>query len=86
MKELLICLGGLCVSCVFLLREGKRFAAPVRKEMPQPSSVAEILQMTTTNNTYPPLFDVLSGLQSNLGKKGIALHADMKGYMGNEKK
>lgn len=86
MKELLICLGGLGLGCFFLLREGKRFAAPRKRDTSQPSSVAGILRMTKTNNTYPPLLDVLSGLQSDLEKKGITLHADMEGYMGNGKK
>ena len=84
MKELLLCLGGVVLCCIFLLREGKRFAAPLRRETPQHSSVAGILQMTKTNNTYPPLLEVLSSLQLSLEKKGIVLHADMEGYMNNE--
>lgn len=40
--------------------------------------------MTKTNNTYPPLLEVLSSLQLSLEKKGIVLHADMEGYMNNE--
>jgi len=86
MKELLICLGGVVICCNFLLREGKRFASPMKREAPQPSSVAGILRMTKINNTYPPLSEVLSSLQSSLEKKGIALHADMEDYMSNEKK
>lgn len=86
MKEFLICLGVLGLGCFFLLREGKQFAAPIKREKPQSSSVAGILRMTKTNNTYPPLLEVLSDLQPNLEKKGIILHADMKGYMGNGEK
>ena len=86
MKEFLICLGVVGLGCFFLLREGKRFAAPIKREAPQPSSVAGILRMTKTNNTYPPLLEVLSDLQSNLEKKGIILHTDMKGYMDNGEK
>lgn len=43
--------------------------------------VHDILSLTITNNTYPPLLDVLSTLDDDLGKLDQKLNADMHGYM-----
>lgn len=40
-----------------------------------------ILQVTSTNNSYDPLGDVLSSLDDDLKRMGLTLNADMKGYM-----
>jgi len=42
---------------------------------------AKILGITSTNNTYPPLLDVLVRLDDDLSKLGIKLNADMRGYL-----
>lgn len=85
MYELLFCLVVIILGCIFLLREGKRAPTRMKKKTSQFYFVAEILNMTKTNNSYPPLLEVLSSLQSNLERNGITLHADLKGYMNNEK-
>ncbi len=47
---------------------------------------SKILSITPTNNTYPPLLDVLASLDDDLSKLGIKLHADMRGYLYDAKK
>lgn len=77
--ELTVSLGVLIVGCVGLVLTAKKWTISNKKEDISP--VAGILDLTITNNTYPPLLDVFSSLQSDLDMKGITLRADMKGYM-----
>lgn len=77
--ELVISLCALIAGCIGLILTAKKWVIANQKEHTSP--VVGILGLTITNNTYPPLLDVLSSLQADLDKKGITLHADMKGYM-----
>ncbi len=77
--ELTVSLGALVVGCIGLILTAKKWTIANTKEPISP--VAEILDLTITNDAYPPLLDALSSLQSDLGMKGITLYADMKGYM-----
>jgi len=81
MLESIFSVGILTAGCFFLSRDGKRLSRINRNSLHNP--VTGILRRTKTNNTYPPLLDVLSSLKSDLDKQGIILHADMKGYMSN---
>lgn len=79
MLELSISLGAIVLACVFLLQQGIRFSACVKKS--RPSAVDEIFYMTKTNDaqSLPP--NALSDLSLSLKKKGVRLHADLKNYM-----
>ena len=72
----------LVVSCLLLMLVGKRLSHSIRK---MAGSVFGILDITITNNTYPPLLDVLNSLNGDLKKLGEELHADMRGYMDYDK-
>lgn len=72
----------LAVSCLVLILVGKGLSHTNRKSA---GTSSRILDITTTNNTYPPLLDVLSSLDSDLEKLGEELHADMRGYMDHAK-
>lgn len=72
----------LAVSCLVLILVGIRLSCSIRKATDTSSG---ILNITITNNTYRPLLDVLSSLDSDLEKLGEELHADMRGYMDHDK-
>lgn len=68
----------LVVSALVLVLVGRSLSRSSRK---RGSRVVSILALTSTNNTYPPLLDVLSNLDGDLEKLDEKLHADMQGYM-----
>lgn len=72
----------LAVSCLVLILVGKGLSHSIRKAA---GPASDILDATITNNTYPPLLDVLNSLDNDLEKLGEELHADMRGYMDHDK-
>lgn len=68
----------LVISALVLVLVGRPLSHLSRK---RESRVLSILALTSTNNTYPPLLDVLSNLDGDLERLDEKLHADMQGYM-----
>lgn len=74
----------LAAGCICMMLVARKWSAFERERTMEQVSVMSILADTKTNNTYPPILDILSSLESDLAKKHIILHADMKGYMSDE--
>lgn len=83
----ILLVGGLTVYLLLHRQAAKRAAAAPgpRVQTPGPDAVAsvDIIGATFTNNSYPPMGDVLSELDKSKVKDilGDTLHADMAGYL-----
>lgn len=58
-----------------------KFSGTAKKAAANSINSQDMLQLTSTNNSYDPLGDVLVNLDGDLAQFDLTLHADMRGYM-----